>query len=272
MLPIILKDYIGVGEVKMKLNSIIKKYYEYGLTKLKVLKNQRCFRYDNIDLKYMYRSVKDAKVLVIVFSACTRVGLRARYNYVKTLENMHCNCLFILDDFCSDKRGSFYLGRIPEFKEQEATIALINKIIKETNPNKTIFCGSCKGGYAALNFGCRFENAIMIIGEPTYRIATEFCLSEPMMYHWMGEVTEEKIKLLDYYLSEQLKQRVDLSNRIHFFYSDCDEYFIRHTQPLLCDLYKYGYKVAEERAKFKEHSDLSIYFPHFLKKSIDEYL
>ena len=54
---------------------------------------------------------------IIVFSSCTRKGIRARYNYVRTLKEVPCNKLFLLDDFASDHRGSFYLGSNMKFEE-----------------------------------------------------------------------------------------------------------------------------------------------------------
>lgn len=257
----------------MKWTKIVKKYYEFVITKFKVLKYQRCFKFRDVNLKYMYKSVEQSEVLAIVFSACTRPGLAARYNYVKTLDGMKCNRLYILDDFGEDKRGSYYLGKIPEFLEQQATISLIQKIIKDTTPKKILFCGSCKGGYAALNIGTRFENSVMIIGEPTYKIASEFRLDKNLMRHWMGQVTEEKISYLDNYLCNQLANNSYKENqRIELFYSLKDEYYEPHTMPLLQDLERNGYDFEKETSDFAAHADLGLYFADFLKKHVEVYL
>lgn len=53
----------------------------------------------------MLDTVKESQDLVVIFSACTSVGILARYNYVRTLKNFQCNKLFILDDISEDKRG-----------------------------------------------------------------------------------------------------------------------------------------------------------------------
>ena len=254
----------------MKLIKIIQKYYEYILTKLKVLTDQRIFRYDDINIKYMYKPRTESDILVIVFSACTRPGLSARYNYVKTLEGIPINRLFILDDFGEDGRGSYYLGNMPDFKEQKGTLALINKVIAETNPTKLLFCGSCKGGYAALNFGSRYKDSIMIVGEPTYRIATEFRLDEGLIRYWVGEATKEKIDYMDNYLTNMLKSNCFIeSQKLFLFFSDRDEYYERHTKPLVQDLKKFGYKIQIETGQFEQHADLGLFFPAFLKNKID---
>lgn len=259
------------GILVMKIIRLIKKYYEYIHTKIKVIYKQKRFCYDGVMLKYMYNKVKGSDTLVIVFSACTRQGVPARYNYVRTLEKTDCNRLFILDDFGEDKRGSYYLGHMPEFKEQQATIELVKNFIDKLNPKKVVFCGSCKGGYAALNIGSRFKDSIMIIGEPTYRIATEFKLADDLLRYWMGEVTNENIKKIDAYLTKQLEHNeFKNSQKIHIFYSVCDEYIERHTRPLLNDLREYGYSLEEETADFSAHADLGLYFSDFLKRKVQD--
>lgn len=253
---------------------VIRKYYDYIVTKFKVLREQKVYKFDEINLKYIYKTTKkQADTLVVVFSACTRPGLKARYNYVKTLDGLECNRLYILDDFGYDHRGSYYLGHMPEFREQEATVSLVQKVIKEMNPKRVIFCGSCKGGYAALNIGSRFENASIIIGEPTYRIATEFKLAEGLMQYWMGTVTEENVKYVDEYLENQLKKNPYISNqKIFFFYSEKDEYVKLHTNPLLQVLHETGYRFETEPAQFEAHADLGLYFPDYLKKKVQQHL
>ncbi|MGN0403516.1 MAG: hypothetical protein ACI4HQ_14830 [Acetatifactor sp.] len=248
-----------------------KKIYEYTITKLHVLREQKHFQEGGTDLKYIYRSAAGAKNLVVVFSACTRPGLAARYNYMRTLEGICCNRLYLLDDFGPDGRGSYYLGRLPEFREQEAVLKLVQKVIDETNPEKLLFCGSCKGGYGALNIGSRFRDAIMIIGEPTYRIATEFGPDEGLMRYWMGEITEPKIAFMDNYLSGQLRSNPYIAGqKVYLFYSVKDEYYERHTKPLLKDLEESGYRLEKEEAEFTAHSELSLYFPDFLISNVKE--
>jgi predicted esterase YcpF (UPF0227 family) len=160
---------------------------------------------------------------------------------------------------------------MPEFREQEATIALVSNYIRELNPSEVLFCGSSKGGYAALNIGSRFPNARMIIGEPTYLVATEQRLAEELEKYWLGEITEEKIEELDSYLREQLRKNPNIANqKIAMFYSDRDEYYRRHILPLLEDLSRYGYQVEQEIFHFCSHSDLALYFPEFLIKKVSE--
>lgn len=71
---------------------------------------------------------------------------------MRTLSRLNCSRLHILDDYAKDGRGSYYLGADFTFGEERAAEALIQKIIRELSPRKVIYCGSSKGGYAALDF------------------------------------------------------------------------------------------------------------------------
>lgn len=92
----------------------VKKYAEYLITKIRVVFKQRKYLYDNTVIKYMYEN-RRRKDLIIVFSSCTRKGIKARYNYVRTLKNMELDQLFILDDYGIDGRGIYYLGKGMDF-------------------------------------------------------------------------------------------------------------------------------------------------------------
>ena len=61
-------------------------------------------------------------------SSCTRQGVKAWYNYNRTLKNIKANKLFILDDFGTDSRGIYYLGKDGKFEIEQIVIELISKI------------------------------------------------------------------------------------------------------------------------------------------------
>lgn len=252
----------------MKTGVKIRKLSEYALTKVRVKLSERVFSYNGVKVKHILRKNK-SRVLIVVFSACTRPGIPARYNYVRTLKLTKANKLFILDDFGADKRGSFYLGHFPELTEETATGELIKKTVEEIKPESIIFCGSCKGGYAALNFGTAYKNSEIIIGEPTYRIAGEFLKFKALLEYWMGDITEENMRKVDLYLSDKLKSnKFKNSQKIYYMYSGCDEYSERHTKPLLADLRENGYCLQEKEEAFKNHSDLGLYYAEYLKETL----
>ncbi|MDG4658485.1 hypothetical protein P6P90_16460 [Ectobacillus antri] len=106
--------------------------------------------------------------MIVVFSACTKIGVKGRYNYIRTIKSMNCNKLFILDDFGYDSRGLFYLGENNKFEVATAVKELISQIANKYNINQRIYVGSSKGGYASLYFGLDDNGSVIIAGAPQY--------------------------------------------------------------------------------------------------------
>src|SRR5699024_2981153 len=127
--------------------------------------------------KYMLDK-HDSDQLIIIFSGVPRVGMKARYNYGRTLSTFKANKLFILDDFGYDHRGAFYLGKDKDFKIKDATSDLIEKVKYELNIKHTIYCGSSKGGYNALMFGLEDEGSTIIAGGPQYYLGQRLTKGE----------------------------------------------------------------------------------------------
>ena len=154
----------------------LSKYIEFATTLLKQAVQERRFRYSNTTLKYMYQPCKGSNRLLVVFSACTRPGIPARYNYMRTLKDVPVNRLFILDDFGEDHRGGYYLGAYPDFEMEKAAKALIDSFLKRPEIKKICFGGSSKGGWAALNFGVQYAGrglgAETITGAPQFWLGT----------------------------------------------------------------------------------------------------
>ena len=250
---------------------ILRKYYEFIITKFRILREQNIFRASDVKVKYIFKKQEDTDALAIIFSACTRKGLKARYNYVKTLDAVKCSRLYILDDYAKDHRGSYYLGQNMRFNEEMATDALIQKVIAELHPNKLIFCGSSKGGYAALNFGVQYPNANIIVGAPQYFLASYLVKSENLdaLEHILGERDKDKEQNLDNRLRGKICDNNDSSTQhIYIHYSNKEHTYEEHVVHLLNDLKTCGYQIVEDVADYTNHGDLSYYFPDFLKKNI----
>lgn len=250
---------------------VIRKYVEYIHTKIVLLWEQKVFRYKGVRVKYMLKKEKDANTLAIVFSACTRVGLRARYNYVRTLNGLHCNRLYILDDYAKDHRGSYYIGGNFKFDEEAATRVLIQKVMGDLKPTKVVCCGSSKGGYAALNFGVEIPNSIMIVGAPQYFLMTYLLESDNMdtLEHILGERNEEKDEVLESYLRKKLQNNSNIDTQtVYLHYSDKEHTYKEHIVHMVKDMEEAGYYIEKDVAGYTNHSDVSYHFPDFLKKHL----
>lgn len=256
-----------------KARRIVRKYVEFIITKVKILWEQRVFIHEDVKVKYILKQKENTDTLAIVFSACTRKGLRARYNYVKTLNGLNCNRLYILDDYAEDHRGSYYMGENFKFNEEKATKALIHKIIADTNPKKIVFCGSSKGGYAAMNFGMDFPNSIMVVGAPQYYLTSYLLDSENLftLQHILGERSVEKDNVLEYYLRDKIKKNPNKDSQIvYLHFSDKEHTYEEHIKHMIKDMEDNGYRLEADVASYTNHSDLSYYFPDFLKKHIKD--
>lgn len=253
-----------------RIRKVCRKYIEFFLTKIMLIWEQKVFVHENVKVKYMLKRSDGAECLAIVFSACTRPGLKARYNYVKTLNGSKCNRLYILDDYAEDHRGSYYLGNQFTFVEERATDALIKKIISETNPQKIVFCGSSKGGYAALNFGLEYPDAYIIAGAPQYFLAAYLRQGNiKTLEHIEGECSEEKDKILNMRLREKIQAAKNKTTcRVFLHYSDREHTYDEHVKYLVKDLEDNGYQVEKDISDYENHGDISLYFPDFLKKKL----
>lgn len=254
----------------------LSRYIEFVTTLLKQTIQERRFRYGDTTLRYMYQPCKGSNRLLVVFSACTRQGIPARYNYMRTLKDVPVNKLFILDDFGEDHRGGYYLGAYPDFEMEKATKALIDSFLKRPEIKKVCFGGSSKGGWAALDFGVQYAGrglgAEIITGAPQFWLGTylrssanEVTLRGIADGHAYGDVA----KVLDTHLDDAIKANKN-ANGQHVFihYSIKEHTYQEHIHDLIKVLCHYGYVLSEDRQEYINHSDVSLYFPKFFVESL----
>ncbi len=263
---------------KKSLMNKFNKYVEYLTTKFSLAYKQKTFHKGNVALKYLYER-NNSDILIIVFSSCTRKGIKARYNYVRTLKDVKYDKLFLLDDFGYDQRGIYYLGKSMTLNVEKVVTEFINQTIDSKKYKKVICIGSSKGGYAALNFGLEIENCSIVSGAPQYKLGEYFMdpsnkLDDTLKYVTSHSRLDAKKELLDH-LDSHLKNKIigNLSSskpKIFLFYSDKEHTYKEHIQELREDLLINGYVLEEEVEHYKEHSKISIYFPDFLLSSISK--
>lgn len=254
-----------------------KKYAEYLITKMRVVSRQKKYIYDNTAIRYMFEN-QGKKDLIIVFGSCTRKGIKARYNYVRTLKNMDLDQLFILDDYGFDGRGIYYLGKDMDFFVERAVSHLINRIASCHNYRKMIFAGSSKGGYGALNFGLLFPGSSIIAGAPQYHLGSYLMdpdnhLEDTLKYitgKTRSNISQTVVKDLDSHLCSKIQNyKSDKSAAsIYLHYSREEHTYQEHIKDLIKDLKENGFYLQEDAGEYKNHSDVSLYFPDYLKKSV----
>lgn len=252
----------------------IDKYMEYALTKLKVYVKEKKHYSNGYNLKYILEQ-NDSDTLVIIFSGFTRIGIKARYNYNRSLKDVKVNKLFILDDFGYDERGAYYLGHNMDFAIQETVLNLITEIQDKLSTNKTIYTGSSKGGYAAIYFGIKEKGSTIISGAPQYKLGNYLNLNDylrdnSLRYIIGQDVSEEKIEYLNNYMKKQIVECKDNNSTIYLHYSVEDHTYKSHIQYLMADLDENGYKVYSDMGTYTDHLEVSLHFPQFLVNTIKE--
>lgn len=255
----------------MNAKKVIRKYVEYITTKIRLIWEQKSVIIDDVKIKYLYKKSVTTSDLIVIFSSCTRSGIKARYNYVRTLKKIDANKLFILDDYAEDHRGSYYMGSDYKFNEEKSIEKFIRLFATEHGAEKIIFCGSSKGGYSALNFGIMFRNAYIIAGAPQYFLASYLYASGNLdtLKHILGTVTSTKEEFLNLYLKHKIEgNEYSNTQTIYLHYSNKEHTYEEHIRHLIEDLSNYNYLLNEDIADYSDHSEISYYFPEFLVNTI----
>lgn len=245
----------------------IEKYVEYITTKIKILYKEKRFKSNGYTLKYMLEK-NESNSLIVVLSGIPRQGLKARYNYGRTLNKIKANKLFILDDFGYDQRGAWYLGKNKDFKIKKSTKELIEKTKKDLGIENTIYCGSSKGGYNALMFGLEDKGSTIIAGGPQYylgeRLTNGVYPTYTLPYIMGKDYNDDDIQFLNVLLPNIVKKSKGNDCEIYLHYSDQEYMFDTHIKYLVEDLNANGIDFVADVEKYEKHAEIAYYFPTFL--------
>lgn len=247
------------------------KYIEYLSTKIKVYFKENKYNKEGCNIKYILEKEK-SDILIVIMSSCTRPGIKARYNYNRTLKNIKVNKLFILDDFGNDSRGSYYLGKKNMVNIEDCVRELIFKVKKELNIKRSIYVGSSKGGYAALYFGLDDDNSNIIIGAPQYYLGSYLEDRHPQVLEFiMGDTEEKGIVYLNNLLSNKILSN-KYNGKVFIHYSTEEHTYEEHIKYMLNDLKENQVNININEGKYRCHADVSKYFPKYLIDSINSIL
>lgn len=253
------------------------KYIEFATTKIKILYKEKKFHSNNHRVKYILEKAKGSNDLVVIYSGIPRPGIKARYNYNRTLKNIKANKLFILDDFGFDYRGCFYLGKDGDFLIEKTTRELVEKIKKDLNADRTFHVGSSKGGFAALYFGFRDPNSIIISGGPQYILGDHFLKNPRYMentvpYIFGNDFKEKDVKKLNRIVSDIISETKGNGCKVYLHYSDKEYTYDDHVKHLLKDLNENGVTFHEDVAHYEKHPEIAYHFPSFLVNTLNKSL
>lgn len=257
-------------------SSFLNKCIGYAKAKIMSLRYEKTYG-ENWPIKYMLldesRGLSDD--LVVVFSSCTRKGMPARYNYVKTLSQIRCAKLYILDHYGPEGRGCYYLGKHGDRQVCDNTAALIEEVKASTGAKRIIYCGSGKGGWAALYFGISDPNGLVVAGAPQYHLGQYFVSeakkpngNKELLPYVLGDnLSDAGIANLDILVRSKIMKGAS-SQTVFLCYSDCEHTYEEHVKPLCFDLEVVDRKIISDLRHFENHNDIGKYFSPFLYDTI----
>ncbi|MEO3989853.1 hypothetical protein [Pseudocitrobacter cyperus] len=153
----------------------------------------------------------------------------------------HCRStiLWIKDDF--NGLPAYYLCHQMKFDIENGVSTLINAVIEYVKPKNISILGASKGGSAALYYGIKHKIKNIITCVPQFNIGSYVASGywEAVGRSMMGEVSAEKIVILDRYLSGIIKYDKLLQRNIYLFTSRQDKQYQTEIAPHLSLFDKY---------------------------------
>jgi len=228
-------------------------------------------------LRYVLEGLDgDRRSLVLPFAAAHEPGEPPRYYTHRVLQDLQCPRLFVLDDQGpgDPARPCWYLGTLPELEVARAVIELVERVARELGAGRLITCGSSKGGWAALYFGCRLGASDAIAGEPQVRLGGSLAQDEhsDILRHVAGDIPVAEVPPMLDQLVFAAYRAAPVPPRTHLF-SGRTPYLDYHVRPLADFLDGIGAPSELELSEHSEHvPDLGLRFPAFLRSRLDRLL
>lgn len=222
----------------------------------------------NLPIKYVFQEGKsNKKMLIIVFSgfASPKASIQISYNYLRILNNIDCNKLFILDNY--GPKGCYYLGERMSFEVETSVISLITHIIRKCNIRfeDVVSAGSSKGASAALYYGLKYNFGHIIIGAPQILIGEYISyVSEETANYIMGpeKAAKDRNKLNELIIKQIEKP---ILSKISVLSSKNDWQYESHLIPFILECNKRQISVdLKLDDRMADHGEIGGYYSEFL--------
>ena len=255
---------------------LIKKVYRricLLFLKGRIRRKERIFTASNgVPVTYYYQPRAGADTLVVVFSGFSPMGTPPRYNMVYTLQHVKASCLFILDSFGYEKSGAYYLSENGSF----AVSCAVSQLIEQFSFEKTVFCGSSKGGTAALYFGLKHRCDLVVSGAPQCFIGSYLVSKEshfPILDAMAGDHSEATVRQYDALLPDMISTAGAADKTaVLLHYSKQEHTYHDHIEKMIALLQESGYTLYHDEAAYQKHSEVSAHFPQVCRNAVKAYL
>lgn len=222
-------------------------------------------------IRYLLIPGKRSDKLVIVFSGFAG-GSEAHYNYIRTLNKLPCDRLYLLDEYgLKENPGSYYLGENGDFFLTGDILELVGKLHRERGIKKVITVGSSKGGSAAIYYGLLLKADYTVAGAPQYYIGSYLNTDKnrPILEKIMGDASPASLAALDDLMKKEIEASSGAPGKIYLHYSPLEHTYPEHIRDMIRDLKGRGFDVVEDNAyTYREHSDVASYFPAYLRSTV----
>ena len=224
-----------------------------------------------IKVKYLFKPGNGSN-LVVIFSGFNdpEAERQLSYNYVRTLNGLNCNKLYILD--YPNPRGSYYIGIQGKDEIENSIFNLIThyKQKLELKDSDIISCGSSKGGSSAIYYGFKYNFGLIIAGGPQIFIADylkKFSHTETTLSFMIGDdKNENALNKLNEKLISLITEK--LTTKLVLFTSEKDWQYEEHIIPFLPVLEKNNINFELIMSEYPSHGEIGSHFSDFLYKQI----
>lgn len=216
-------------------------------------------------LKYLYEK-HSSDTLIVVFSGFADKPV---YNYIRTLNNVKADKMFILDDF--GYKGSYYwYENGHDYPMTLANSLIMCKLIRG-GYKRLITLGSSKGGTCAIYFGLKFGASDIFSGACQYRVGTYLNADDrvPVFLAMMGtDAGEKEQAILDAKMPELINSCGNSTSIVHLLYSKEEHTYHDDIQYLIKDLDANKIKHIDKVEHFTDHGEVGKYFSPWVKEEI----
>ena len=227
-------------------------------------------------IKYLLYPDQSSQYLVVIFQAINR---QPTYGYIGTLRNCRVNKLYIKDDYGDDPatRSSYYVGRSRSFDIANATQRLLSNAVQDLGIERSrcIFCGSSKGGFAAIYHGYKFGAGTVLAGGPQILLGDYLnSRSKEPVHHGIlrylaGDTSHESVSWANSLIRQVITESAPPYPNVTIHVGDKEPHYRKHVLPFLSMCASTGIgRVEVETADYSTHADLAKHFPIFLRNKI----